>query len=698
MMLQQENELIEYKEKLTDTLEKEVVAFLNAKGGCIYVFFRHIILAGLFCGLFAACGSSSNPNRTTPIDAEEPVQIDTPQPEQNIDLMTMQELCLLRTSAYAAHGVDSLTDRIDRRIAQLKKENYIRTDYDTTANILNIVNLFQFVEITNQEVMDDLAVYNYAAVPDTLPQLFQVYQRNDLLQISNFVTADLMAQLSHIYENYVLRTVEERFFTTALTELCLTLHGASVEQAGRATQENVKDMAVYNAAYFAVAYNLLTGKSLRIPSGDYQAIAEEELAYIAQQENRRPALLDRRTNFDYSVFKPYGHYTRTALLRRYFKAWKWLQLAPYCGDSKTQQQRAVLVAQALQTAKTKSGVSAFDIYSNLYGAMNWFAGAPAYSSILDVALLLKKERITTVTAALDAKFMTKLNTMIVNSGNTSAVKYPAAYRNSVYFFPQPSYSDISANWDASSYNKRLECIHAIEQKTQYSPVFTQKQMWKRKELETSSALRVKMNHDVLLYGVVPDYPEPLATDFPTDTLPEPLILGYVEPVPPFWTKLREWVELTDKTLKDYRLTTDTLTVFTERLHRYVTLLEDAALRQQNYERLPDETYRFMAHIGDSIGQFTLSMIEPEIDRWDWTAGTDRSVSVFEKLPAANPSDSVMYKAIGDVNNIYVIVEIDGYLYLTKGATFSYHEFYMPSDRDLKDEDWIEIRKTMYHNQ
>jgi predicted HTH transcriptional regulator len=36
-MLQVENELIEYKEKLTDTLEKEAVAFLNANGGCIYI-------------------------------------------------------------------------------------------------------------------------------------------------------------------------------------------------------------------------------------------------------------------------------------------------------------------------------------------------------------------------------------------------------------------------------------------------------------------------------------------------------------------------------------------------------------------------------------------------------------------------------------------------------------------------------------
>ena len=36
-VLKPESEDIEYKEKLTDSLEKEVVAFLNANGGCIYI-------------------------------------------------------------------------------------------------------------------------------------------------------------------------------------------------------------------------------------------------------------------------------------------------------------------------------------------------------------------------------------------------------------------------------------------------------------------------------------------------------------------------------------------------------------------------------------------------------------------------------------------------------------------------------------
>ncbi|MDR2234187.1 MAG: ATP-binding protein [Tannerella sp.] len=36
-MFQVENELVEYKEKRPDSLEKEAVAFLNAKDGDIYI-------------------------------------------------------------------------------------------------------------------------------------------------------------------------------------------------------------------------------------------------------------------------------------------------------------------------------------------------------------------------------------------------------------------------------------------------------------------------------------------------------------------------------------------------------------------------------------------------------------------------------------------------------------------------------------
>ena len=614
--------------------------------------FVNLLTVLLIC-LLAACGGRGNTNRVDPVVGDEPAEITVLNPnDENTDLIIMQG------------------------------HNYIFIDDDSTANILNIVNMSQFRELVGcQEVMDDLAVDNFAILSDTLPQLFQVYQQNASLQIPNFVITDLFVQLSHIYETYVLQTVEERYFSPLLTELCIAMYNASMDQFNKATKEDIREMAARNAAFYAVPYHLLTGKSLKIP-GDYQMAVEEEVAYIDQQEDRRPTMLFAfKTDFAYSAFKPYGHYTRTAVLRRYFKAWKWLQLAPYSSD-KARLQQAVMAATALKTAKTQSGTAAMAVYSRLSGAMNWFIGQPAYGSLLDMT-----NRSGIYFLPQPARMDDELLHAMVDPKPDAQKAFPDVSDIFAALGSKPAFHQ----WNVSSYNKRLECLSAMQQKPASAPVFARKQAWNRKKLETASASWVKMKHDALLYGIIPDHPDPLDTVAVRDTLPVPVKLGYVEPALPFWTKLREWVELTEETLKKYHLMTDTIETQTALLHRYVTLMETAAQKELDNESPDDGTYRFMAHIGDSIEQFTLSMITPEIDRWEWAAGTDQSIAVCKKVYRRNvkgcPKNGDLYAATGNVGNIYVMVEIDGYLYLTKGAMFKFHEFSMPKGKELNETDW-----------
>ena len=84
--------------------------------------------------------------------------------------------------------------------------------------------------------------------------------------------------------------------------------------------------------------------------------------------------------------------------------------------------------------------------------------------------------------------------------------------------------------------------------------------------------------------------------------------------------------------------------------------------------------------------------------WGDVQGADKSISVVADVYTANagnnPDKSVLYEAVGPVHEIYVVVEIEGYLYLTRGAVFSYREF----QEDLNaprttDEEWQENLKT-----
>ena len=59
-------------------------------------------------------------------------------------------------------------------------------------------------------------------------------------------------------------------------------------------------------------------------------------------------------------------------------------------------------------------------------------------------------------------------------------------------------------------------------------------------------------------------------------------------------------------------------------------------------------------------------------------GPDKSIAVVADIYTRNvrgcDKNGVLHVATGNANNIYVVVEIEGNLYLTRGATFSYYEF------------------------
>ena len=76
-----------------------------------------------------------------------------------------------------------------------------------------------------------------------------------------------------------------------------------------------------------------------------------------------------------------------------------------------------------------------------------------------------------------------------------------------------------------------------------------------------------------------------------------------------------------------------------------------------------------------------------------------SVAVVADVYTANANNnpvenrSVLYEAVGPAHEIYVVVEVDGYLRLMRGGVFSYREFTRPvSEQRMTDEEWQEKLK------
>jgi hypothetical protein len=78
--------------------------------------------------------------------------------------------------------------------------------------------------------------------------------------------------------------------------------------------------------------------------------------------------------------------------------------------------------------------------------------------------------------------------------------------------------------------------------------------------------------------------------------------------------------------------------------------------------------------------------------WDDVQGADKKVALIADVYTANaknnPDKSVLFEGVGLADEIYVIVEIEGCLYIARGAVLSYREFTQPMDlQRLTDEEW-----------
>ena len=85
---------------------------------------------------------------------------------------------------------------------------------------------------------------------------------------------------------------------------------------------------------------------------------------------------------------------------------------------------------------------------------------------------------------------------------------------------------------------------------------------------------------------------------------------------------------------------------------------------------------------------------------DWTEivhPEDRRMACVADVHTANDlrpgigfGHSVLEEAVGDAHEIYVVVPIQGKLYLTRGAVFSYFEFLRPAGKRLDDAGWQKL--------
>lgn len=645
-----------------------------------------------------------------------------------------------------------------------KREDFLKTKNNVApsgmmVNMENIINSFQ-LESFDQRLYNAIGKNGFAIVPGEEDQLFHIYERNDYRQFPSFVTTDLYLQAFHMFFDCLLKETEEQKFSPMVTLFVKQNYEQMMQLASTTTDAKIKAAAEHNAAYYAIAYELNTGKSLPVPAS-FTELVKEEINHVNAAETTRSRFLGytearNMPMFIYNIYRPRGHYTRNETLKRYFCAMMWLQNAPFGTDKDDQLEQALLLAQTIggNANLTKQ-------YKDITEPITYLMGMPDDVSILQVYAEIQKSGSTVSELINDKKKFDAIRKALEELSKKQSIikpKFQASSPFKICLMPQrympdsevlqemvdyestptlrdvPKGLDILASigissaeriliqelkeqekwnkytsnleqmkkrmgeidWNQTVANKWIAALKDVNSKNAQYPKFMLSPQWDKKNLNTALASWAELKHDAILYAK-----QPMGAECGGGGPPEPYVKGYVEPNIAYWTKAIELIDATMDVLKRFDLVTEKGTTAATDLREQAEFLLNCSKKELAGKNLTEQEYRQIETIGSTFENITLNLIkEPDqfLMGWSNVNGADKKISVVADVYTANsynnPDKSVLYEAVGPAHEIYVVVELDGYLYLTRGAVFSYREFQEDIAAPRKtDEEWQQELQT-----
>ena len=640
-------------------------------------------------------------------------------------------------------------DKLKAREKELLRNNF--TNPNGLVNVDNLVNPLQLEDFPDK-LKEALGKRGFAIVEADNEQIFQVYEKNDYNMFPNFVTTDLYLQLFHLYFDTTMRKVEETTLSGVMTDFSRQMYERMTQLAASEKDAKVKDAAAWNAAFFAVALSLITGDPLPAVPAKYAEEAKDELEKSINTENDYSSFLGyKEVKFAYALFRPRGHYTRSEQCQRYFRAMMWLQTVPFGTDINEQMLRAALLAETIgnDASITKTYNSVFDPITFLMGEPDNVTILQVYDVMkkqgVDTKKLAKDKKAMAafckevdVVAEKQTRIRPKFERTSHNKVNLMPQRYqPDAevlqemvdYDNDITKRDVPMGLDIMAamgstaaerilinelkqdkqwegftpnlekmkklmktiNWDACVTNNWMSALNAINTaKDNRVPYFMKTPQWDKKNLNATLASWAELKHDAILYAK-----QPMGAECGDGSLPAPIVKGFVEPNVAFWTKAISLIDATQNVFKKYNLITEEVVNLSEGVRDEAEFFLNISKKELAGGKITDEEYDHIRYIGAAFENLSLEMIkEPDQFLMGWydVEGTDKSIAVVADVYTANadnnPEQSVLYEGVGPADEIYVIVEIDNYLYLMRGGVFSYREFKRPmGEQRMNDEEW-----------
>jgi len=449
---------------------------------------------------------------------------------------------------------------------------------------------------------------------------------------------------------------------------------------------------------------------------------------------------------DYTQFIPRGNYTRTDSLKQYFKCVKWLNSAVIYLDTDERLASAVEIGYHLAASQ-----SATDEYLTFSKVIGFLAGDENNLSFYHLLKVLEKYKQTKPDELLSASNLSKIRSALYamdpsKFGPAGANERTSEFlaRKKVVFTagrytfdgeilqrlvhvlrpnplrPIPKALDVFAamgnktaedillntykesqnwsgyddtlhvlkdtfkkfdNWNTCVYNKQMEVVLSLQQRDARAPYFMKLPTWQKKNLNTMLASWTELKHDMVLYIQQPSGAE--MGD--GGEVPPPQKLSYVEPSIAFWNTCLQFLELNATMLEENNVMTSALQKRNDELIDLCKFLLRISEQELKGQKISADDLDRLSFVGGDVERLTLEIIESSEAFMSSVNSPDRYMAVVTDVYTYNYK--CLQEGVGMADEIYVVVEINGLLYLSRGAVFSHYEFIGPSSSRLTDEEW-----------
>ena len=616
----------------------------------------------------------------------------------------------------------------------------------------DILNPFQLESM--DKLQEPLGRNSFAIVPGRKIQLFHVYEKNDYSDFPSFVTTDLYLQLFHMYFDCMVREMEQHGLSQAVEQFCHAMkeHTTGWNQAyftiaealitgqqpaiadGKYKQQILDEIGKIERSQdsfseFLDYRNAMFGYSLFRPRGHYtrnDSLGRYFRAMMWLQhvpfgtdkpEQLRNALIladvigknaELRKTYD-RLFEPmtflFGKPDNLTILQVY-----------------DEMQKADLPLEKL--LKNKKAMAAIRKSLDAMGESQTRI-RPKFERTSRVKINLMPQRYTpdgeVMNEMVDAKgdptrrdapcgldVFAAMNTGIAEQILTGELRVQDAWPEYLPMLKKMKARMQEIDWQETISNRWLSALQTLQDTTYFHrfdiydenenqlPAFMRTDQWAKKNLNTALASWAELKHDAILYAK-----QPVGAECGAGGPPDPVVKGYVEPNVNFWKRAVALNIALAEFMEKYQLQTPKLLSTGERISDLAEFLLRVSRKElYAWPKLTDEEYNQIEIIGSTVENISLDLIrEPDqyLDGWDNVQGADRSIACVADVYTANgdnnPNKSILYAATGPAYEIYVVVNIDGGRYLTRGAVLSYREFQRSIDEQrLTDEEWQQLLK------